>query len=68
VIYGLSLRDNDSSIPSWCGRTVIKGSCAESEEKRQPVSDIDTGVLDSLRALDPDGRLEKRSRHRSKNR
>jgi hypothetical protein len=24
------------------------------------VSDIDTGVVDSLKALDPDGRLEKR--------
>jgi len=33
---------------------------AESEEKREPVSDIDTGVVDSLKALDPDGRLEKR--------
>jgi hypothetical protein len=25
------------------------------------VSDIDTGVVDSLKALDPDGRLEKRT-------
>jgi len=25
------------------------------------VSDIDTGVVDSLKVLDPDGRLEKRS-------
>src|SRR5262249_60215928 len=30
---------------------------ADSEEKR---SDIDTGVVDSLKVLDPDGRLEKR--------
>jgi len=29
------------------------------EEKREPVSDIDTGVVDSLKVLDPDGRLEK---------
>ena len=33
---------------------------AESEEKREPVSDIDTEVVDSLKVLDPDGRLEKR--------
>ena len=25
------------------------------------MSDIDTGVVDSLKALDPDGRLEKRT-------
>jgi hypothetical protein len=31
------------------------------EEKREPASDIDTGVVDSLKALDPDGRLEKRT-------
>src|SRR5260370_9303384 len=36
-----------------------KGLGAESEEKREPVSDIDTGVVDSLKVLDPDGRLEK---------
>jgi hypothetical protein len=32
---------------------------AESEEKREPVSDIDTALVDSLKVLDPDGRLEK---------
>ena len=42
-------------IPCW------KGLGAESEEKREPVSDIDTGVADSLKVLDPDGRLEKRT-------
>ena len=31
-----------------------KGLGAESEEKREPVSDIDTGVVDSLKVLDPD--------------
>ena len=30
-----------------------KGLGAESEEKREPVSDIDTRVVDSLKALDP---------------
>jgi hypothetical protein len=34
-------------IPRW------KGLGAESEEKREPVSDIDTGVADSLKVLDP---------------
>jgi hypothetical protein len=31
-----------------------KGLGAESEEKREPVSDIDTVVVDSLKALDPE--------------
>jgi hypothetical protein len=34
---------------------------AESEEKHEPVSDIDTGVVDSLKALDSDDRLEKQT-------
>ena len=38
-----------------------KGLRADSEEKREPVSDIDTAVVDSLKALDPNGRLEKRT-------
>ena len=33
--------------PCW------KGLCADSEEKREPVSDIDTAVVDSLKVLDP---------------
>src|SRR5215475_4597546 len=41
-----------------------KGLGAESEEKREPVSDIDTGVVVSLKVLDPDGRLEKRTKSR----
>ena len=36
-----------SRIPSW------KGLGAESEEKREPASDIDTEVVDSLKVLDP---------------
>jgi uncharacterized glyoxalase superfamily metalloenzyme YdcJ len=31
-----------------------KGLGADSEEKREPVSDIDTAVVDSLKALDPE--------------
>src|ERR1039458_2508451 len=34
-------------IPYW------KGLGADSEEKREPVSDIDAVVVDSLKALDP---------------
>jgi len=34
-------------IPCW------KGLGADSEEKREPVSDIDAVVVDSLKALDP---------------
>jgi hypothetical protein len=34
-------------IPWW------KGLGADSEEKREPVSDIDTEVVDSLKVLDP---------------
>jgi hypothetical protein len=35
-------------IPCW------KGLSADSEEKREPVSDINAGVVDSLKALDPE--------------
>ena len=34
-------------IPCW------KGLGADSEEKREPVSDIDTAAVDSLKVLDP---------------
>src|SRR5277367_2569547 len=36
-----------------------KGPGADSEEKREPASDIDTAAVDSLKVLD--GRLEKRT-------
>ena len=43
-------------IPSW------KGLGADSEEKHEPVSDIDTVVVDGLKVLDPiNGRLEKQT-------
>jgi hypothetical protein len=38
------LLDNESSY---------KGLGADSEEKREPASDIDSAVVDSLKALDP---------------
>ena len=31
----------------------MEGPCADSEEKREPVGDINTAVVDSLKALDP---------------
>jgi hypothetical protein len=45
--FGLAAKHNSrNSPPAMSGH-------------REPVSDIDTGVVDSLKALDPDGRLEK---------
>jgi hypothetical protein len=35
-------------------KAPYKGLGAESEEKREPVSDVDTGVADSLKVLDPE--------------
>src|SRR6266481_9035710 len=45
-------------IPWW------KGLGADSEEKHEPVSDIDIALVDSLKALDPE-RPIKRSGHLS---
>jgi len=36
-------------------KTPYKGLGADSEEKHEPASDIDTMVVDSLKALDPEG-------------
>jgi hypothetical protein len=35
-------------------KAPYKGLGADSEEKHEPVSDIDTAVVDSLKALDPE--------------
>jgi hypothetical protein len=35
-------------------KAPYKGLGADSEEKREPTSDIDTVVMDSLKALDPE--------------
>ena len=32
---------------------MMEGLCADPVEKREPASDIDTVVVDSLKALDP---------------
>ena len=34
-------------------KAPYKGLCADSGEKHEPASDIDTAVADSLKALDP---------------
>ena len=33
---------------------MLEGPGADSEEKREPASDIDIAVVDSLKALDPE--------------
>src|SRR5262249_28291642 len=53
--------DGKNASPCLTQKAPYKGLGAESEEKREPVSDIDTGVVVSLKVLDPDGRLEKRT-------
>jgi hypothetical protein len=35
-------------------QNLMERPCADSEEKREPVSDIDTVLVDSLKALDPE--------------
>ena len=52
--------DGKNASPCLTQKAPYKGLGAESEEKREPASDIDTGVVDGLKVLDPDGRLEKR--------
>src|SRR5258707_15887672 len=42
-------------------KTPYKGLGADSEEKHEPASDINTEGANSLKALDPNGRLEKRT-------
>lgn len=46
---------------------ILEGLGANSEEKREPVGDIDTLVVGSLKALDLNGRLEKQTRRSEAN-
>ena len=50
-------RGNDCSTSS--SDPMMERPGADSEEKREPVGDIDIAVVDSLKVLTPDGRLEK---------
>ena len=34
---------------------MMEGLSADSEEKHEPASDIDTALMDSLKVLDPEG-------------
>jgi hypothetical protein len=36
-------------------KTPYKGLGADSEEKHEPASDVDTALMDSLKVLDPEG-------------
>jgi hypothetical protein len=40
---------------------MMEGPGAESEEKREPASDIETAAVDSLKCLTQIGRLEKQT-------
>ena len=40
---------------------MMEGPGAESEEKREPASDIETATVDSLKCLTQIGRLEKKA-------
>ena len=44
-------RPKDCSASS--SNPMMEGPCADSEEKHEPVSDIDTVMVGSLKALDP---------------
>jgi len=41
------------SEPSLTQKASYKGPSADSEEKHEPVSDIDTAAADGLKVLDP---------------
>jgi hypothetical protein len=43
---------------------MMEGPGADSEEKHEPASDINTVVVDSLKRLTRNGRLEKRTLNR----
>src|SRR6478735_966520 len=49
-LFRLVLESHDGRAPG-----------ADSEEKHEPASDIDTGVVDSLKALDPERRIREAS-------
>ena len=52
-------RPKDCSTSS--SKPMMEGPGAESEEKREPASDIETAAVDSLKCLTQIGRLEKRT-------
>jgi hypothetical protein len=42
-----------------------KGLGADSEEKHEPASDVDTALMDSLKVLDPEGPIREADIHLS---
>ena len=41
---------------------MMEGLSADSEEKHEPASDIDTALMDSLKVLDPEGPIREGDR------
>ena len=51
-----SRRKKCGALPNLLDKKApYKGLGADSEEKQEPASDIDTALMDSLKVLDPDG-------------
>jgi hypothetical protein len=61
-ILGAALQ---AASPCLTQKAPYKGLCADSGEKHEPASDIDTSAVDSQKRLTPTGRLEKRTLNRS---
>src|SRR5215468_6481996 len=59
----LRMPDDGKNALCLTQKAPYKGLGAESGEKREPASDIDTGVVDSLKALDPEWPIREASRH-----
>ena len=51
----LTARPPKDCSASSSGSHDWKGPGADSEEKREPASDIDIALVDSLKVLDPEG-------------
>jgi hypothetical protein len=57
--FDIHRRSFDSAF--YANRMEFTTGTANSEEKHEPVSDIDTEAVDGLKVLDPTGRLEKQT-------
>ena len=50
-------RDGKNASPCLTQKAPYKGPGADSEEKREPASDIDTAQVNSLKVLDPEWKV-----------
>jgi hypothetical protein len=60
----VSVKERSICIVALPSNPMVEGFCADSEEKRGPVSDVNAVEVDSQserRCLTPNGRLEKRT-------